>query len=181
MPTIHYVHDRLAVCGCTAIGRQEEFLDHGFDAHLQCADVFDPWIATHLDVKCIEFMDGFAIPSSVCKEAIAWLDDHWDRGSKILISCNAGESRSVSITIAFCFRQAILGTAGFVETCDEVCRKVIGAYPHPKVVVSAARYCGQELSFDDLKGFYQRIPVQPPYPWTDELLSHALATLDPRG
>jgi len=103
------------------------------------------------------------------------LERRWDLGDKILISCAGGQSRSVTMAIA------LLRTKGrlrFLSASHEVLDRVPEAYPHPRVLVSAATFCGEFLSFDELQGLYARVKIQPPYPWTADLLRDALSAAD---
>ena len=168
---IHHIRDNLSVCGFEGIGDREHFVSHGFAAHLQCVEGFEDWLKECVDVKCLPFDDGLPIPFECLDEAQTWLSGHWDRGHKILISCAAGESRSV--TMAACLL-ALKTDAGFYGACEEVFTKVPGAYPHPNNLVSAANYCGVIFNFNQLKELYLKIPIQPPFPWTDDILKEAL-------
>jgi hypothetical protein len=153
------------------IGTPDEFLSHGFKAHLQCASGFDDWLGKYVAVKCIDFGDGAPIPFGIFREGQAWLSDHWDAGHKILISCSAGESRSVAMAIGLVLMKE---QNGFSTACHEVFRKVMGAYPHPAILTSVARHCGAKPTFDELRHLYDTITMQPPFPWTDDLLVAAL-------
>lgn len=168
---VHYVRDNVAVCGFAGIGKREEFARHGFHAQLQCTGPFDEWLPECCEVLSVPFDDGLPIPESAFRDAQSWLGQHWDRRSKILISCAAGQSRSVTMTIALL---RLKGGLSFLEAAHQVLDRVPGAYPHPHILVSAARYCGDPLSFEELQAVYARVPVQPPYPWAEELLREAL-------
>jgi tRNA-specific 2-thiouridylase len=78
------------------IGKREEFASHGFRVQLQCTDNYDPWLGECLEVMATPFPDGLPIPEEVFHTAQDWLAKHWDSGRKILISCAAGQSRSVN-------------------------------------------------------------------------------------
>jgi hypothetical protein len=168
---MNYVRDNLAICGFHEIGSREQFRSYGFNAQLQCTGPFDPWLGEELEVLAIPFDDGMAIPASVFRDAQRWLDRHWDSRHRILISCAAGRSRSVTMTIALLHRRT---GQPFGEAAREVLAKRPEAYPHPDILLSAARYCGERLTFARLRRLYDEAPVQPPYPWPDELLHEAL-------
>jgi len=168
---MHYVRSNVAICGFHEIGNRQAFRSHRFHAHLQCAAPFDPWLGEEVEVKAALFDDGAVIPAHLFHDAQSWLDGHWDRGHKILISCAAGRSRSVTMTIALLHRRA---GQPFEEAIREVLAKRPEAYPHPDILLSAARYCGETLSFGQLRRLYDEAPVQPPLPWPDELLQEAL-------
>ena len=168
---MHYVRENVAICGFHEIGTRDQFRSHRFHAHLQCAGPFDAWLAEELEVKAMLFEDGIAIPAPVFRDAQSWLDVHWDRGHKILISCAAGRSRSVTMTIALLHRKA--GRA-FEDAIREVLAKRPEAYPHPDILLSACRYCGETLTFAQLRRLYDEAPIQPSCPWPDELLHEAL-------
>lgn len=168
--SLRFVRDNLAVCGFDGIGNHLEFARHRFRAQLQCTEHFDDWLPNYVEVKCTPFPDGFPIPRAVFQEAQGWLDDHWEAGSRILISCAAGQSRSVTIAVALLSRQA---QVPFTEAAMEVFARVPGAYPHPLVFASAAAYSGQPVDFNTLRGLYAAIAEQPGYPWSIELLQQA--------
>ncbi len=168
---IHHIKENLSICGFGGIGDREHFVSHGFKAHLQCAEGFEEGLKECVDVKCLPFDDAVPIPFECLDEAQTWLAGHWERGHRILISCAAGESRSVAM--AACLL-ALKTDAGFYGACEEVFTKVPGAYPHPNNLVSAANYCGVIFNFNQLKDLYLKIPVQPPFPWTDDTLKDVL-------
>lgn len=168
---MYHMTDNLSISGFRGIGDRQQFERHGFQAHLQCAEGFDGWLKECVDVKCLPFEDAVPIPFECLDEAQTWLSGHWDRGHKILISCAAGESRSVAM--AACLL-ALKTDAGFYGACLEVFNKVPGAYPHPSILISAAAYCRVSLDLYQLKDLYLKIPAQPPFPWTDDILKEAL-------
>jgi len=124
-------------------------------------------------VLALPFDDGMPVPEKVFRPAQEWLCMHWDRGAKILISCAAGQSRSVTMAIALLARK---GGLSFFDSTREVIRRVPGAYPHPHVLASAARLSGAPLSADELETIYAAVPKQPPYPWSTELIREAAGT-----
>ena len=67
------------------------------------------------------------------------------------------------------------GGLNFLDAANEVISRVPGAYPHPDVLASAARFSGRTLGFAELQSVYAAIPKQPPYPWSVELLQEAAA------
>ncbi len=85
---------------------------------------------------------GYPIPDLVLDKALPWLGDRWSAGDRTLISCAAGQSRSVSLAIG-----ALIQAEGLplLAACEEVFRAIPGAYPHPRVLVSVARRCGTEV------------------------------------
>ena len=168
---IHHIKDNLSVCGFGGIGDRQSFESYGFKAHLQCLEGFEDWLKECVDVKCLPFDDGSPIPIDILEEAQNWLSKHWDQGDRILISCLAGESRSVAM--AACLL-SLKTDAGFSKACEEVFAKVPRAYPHPSTLLSAADYCSVMLDFDQLRDMYLKIPIQPPFPWTDDTLKDAL-------
>ena len=172
MTDIHFVKENLAVCGISAIGSRQEFEKHGFQAHLQCTTGFDDWLKEHVEVKLLPFEDTFPIPKLVFVDAQNWFSGHWKKQHKILISCSAGESRSVSVAIGLLY---LIERDDFLNICSEVFNKIPGAYPHPNTLISAAIHCDVAITFNELKDLYNNIRIQPPFPWTDELLKEALA------
>lgn len=168
---MYYIRDNLAVCGFHHIGRREEFESHGFRAQLQCTGAYDPWLAECVEVLTTPFDDGMAIPLDLFNRAQGWLDTRWDSGSKILISCAAGQSRSVTMAIALLKRK---GGLTFLEATRDVVDRVPGAYPHPYVLASAARFSGEPLQFEELRSIYDSVRDVPRYPWTLELIHDAV-------
>lgn len=167
---MYYIRENLAVCGFHHIGRRESFEAHGFRVQLQCTGNYDSWLADCVEVLTLPFHDGIPVPEEVFRPAQAWLAGHWDRGAKILISCAAGQSRSVTMAIALLGRK---GGLSFLEAANDVIRRVPGAYPHPHVLASAARFSGAPLRASELAAIYAAAPRQPPYPWSAELIREA--------
>lgn len=168
---MHYIRDNLAVCGFLGIGQRQEFETHRFAAQLQCAVPFEPWLSECLDVKSLPFDDGAPIPKGVFDESQQWLIDYWNAGSNILISCAGGQSRSVTMSMALL---SLSTRSSFLDSVYEVLSRVPEAYPHPHVLVSAASYCDNPLSLDELMRIYGAIQVKPPYPWSTELMQEAI-------
>ena len=119
---------------------------------------------------CTPFPDGVPIPTDLFQQAQHWLTTHWDAGSKILISCAAGQSRSVTMAIALVSRKARMP---FLDAALDVIAHVPGAYPHPSVLASAAAFSGQPVQFEQLLKVYAAVQRQPPYPWSTDLLREA--------
>lgn len=170
IPDVHYIRDNLAVCGFHAIGSREEFESHAFLVQLQCTEPFDSWLPECVEVMAAPFPDGSPIPKDLFRESQDWLARHWDSGFKILISCAAGQSRSVTMAIALMSRTRRLS---FLDAAHDVIGRVPGAYPHPYVLASAAAFSGRPLQLGELQSVYAAIRNQPPYPWSLELLHDA--------
>ena len=168
---MNFIRPNLAVCGFQGIGTQDRFRQHGFHAQFQCADPFDPWLTECLEVKALPFPDAAPIPPAIFAEGQAWLGGHWDQGNKILISCAGGASRSVTMAIAMLTLKA---DVTFLSATAEVIEKIPEAYPHPFVLVSASLLCGEPLTLSELRRVYGSVRVQPPYPWSEDLLGSAL-------
>ena len=132
---MYYIRDNLAVCGFHHIGSREQFEAHGFRVQLQCTEPFDPWLPECVEVMAAPFDDGMPIPKELFQTAQDWLAAHWDSGFKILISCAAGQSRSVTMAIALLSRKDGLSV---LDAAHDVIARVPGAYPHPSVLNSAA-------------------------------------------
>jgi len=81
------------------------------------------------------------------------------------VSCAAGESRSVSISIGAI---AIFESMIFPDACKLVFNAVQGAYPHPSTLVSVGNYCKASLNLDELKNIYSQVAFPPPFPWQEE-------------
>jgi hypothetical protein len=167
----HFVRSNLAVCGFLGIGSREEFSARGFHAQLQCAEPFDAWLPECVEVMSLPFDDAARIPEGTFRRAQDWLGAHWDLGHKILISCAGGQSRSVTMAITLLHAK---GRLRFIDAIRDVMDRIPGSYPHPHVLASAARFCGEPLKLEDLQAAYAAVPVQPPYPWSVELLSEAV-------
>ena len=168
---MNFIRDNLAVCGFAGIGNEEAFRQYGFHAQLQCAGPFDPWLPDCVEVLSLPFDDGAPIPELLFRQAQDWLGDRWDRGSRILISCAAGHSRSVTMAIALLKTK---GRMAFVDAANEVMARVPAAYPHPHVLASAARFCGEALNLEEAQSLFAQARVQPPYPWSTDMLREAL-------
>jgi hypothetical protein len=124
------------------------------------------YIRTQQEAQMV-FDDCTEIDDDVYGSATNWLLDAWRRGEKILISCAAGESRSVSIAIGFLVLSEGLP---FDEACKVVFNAIPTAYPHPQTLSSVAGHCGIELTYERIKSIYKTIPMLPPFPWSDEEL-----------
>ena len=171
-PLLFHVTEKLSVCGLTGIPPEKEFASHGFSAHLQCTKGFDEWLKKYAEIKSLPFKDCEIIPIQILEEALYWLGSHWDRNHRILISCAAGESRSVSIAIGLL---VVKNQISFMDACKKAFSKMPFAYPHPTTLTSVAKYCGYCLDIDQLKKIYDIIPVAPPFPWTEDELSQAVS------
>ena len=167
---MNYIRNNLAVCGFHHIGNREQFELHGFHVQLQCTEPFDPWLPECVEVMSAPFHDGAPIPEELFRTAQDWLGAHWDSGFKILISCAAGQSRSVTMAIALLNWK---GGLSFVDAAHDVMGRVPGAYPHPYVLASASLFAGEPLPLSELQGIYAAARNQPPYPWSFELLHDA--------
>src|SRR5690348_7073095 len=132
---MRFLRENLAVCGFADIGRQDQFEQHGFTCQLQLVEGHDAWLHQTLDVLCMPFLDGLPIPPEQFKQCMEWLQKRWSNGGHILISCAAGESRSVSMAIALL---AVSEERPFLTVTAEVISKVPRAYPHPITLASAA-------------------------------------------
>ena len=166
----------MSLCGYAGITTPEEFAELGFDAQLQCVNGFEQWLSDYVDVKCLPFDDCAAIPQKIYISAQKFLSKHYDRGSRILISCAAGESRSVCMAIGLLF---LKGGSSFLDACKEVFSKVPTAYPHPNTLVSLANHCGIQIDLSELKSIYANIVIQPPFPWSDDDINDAILSSRP--
>ena len=172
-----FIRPNLAVCGFRGIGTRDQFLHHGFDAQLQCAESFDSWLPACLDVKASPFADAAPIPPEVFAASQAWLAGHWDQGHKILISCAGGASRSATMAIGLL---ALKGGLTFLEATTQTLQLVPDAYPHPLVLVSAALMCGQPPTLAELQLAYKSKSVLPRFPWSESLLLEAIQLIAKR-
>lgn len=170
-PLMFHINKNLSVCGYSGISSISRFKQHGFDAQLQCDDGFEAWLSHLVEVKNLPFKDGAPIPNRILAQAYEWLGFHWEKDHKILISCAAGESRSVSMAVGLLFLKAGLP---FSDACESVFLKIPGAYPHPKTLVSVAVFCGVNLDMETLRKIYDKIEFPPPFPWENTDLAEAL-------
>jgi len=168
---MNFVRDNLAICGFADIGSRESFEAFGFDAQLQCTEPFDMWLHECVEVKALAFSDGEPISREIMRPAQEWLTKQWSSGKKILISCAMGRSRSVTMASTFLCKNE---GCDFVTTTLEVVDTVPNAYPHPYLLVSAAVYCGEMLSVENLTTIYSAVKNQPSYPWQDDLIEQAV-------
>jgi hypothetical protein len=169
---IHHIAENLSVCGYSGIRSQAEFSSYGYKAQLQCANGFDAWLNEITDVYCLPFDDCVPIPEQILESAYEWLGGHWDKGHRILISCAAGESRSVSIAIGLL---TLKKEISFVDSCKLCFSAIPPAYPHPQTLISVARYCDCRLNLNELREIYGFIKMPPPFPWSENDLIEALA------
>ncbi len=172
---MNYIRENLAVCGFRGIRSREEFQRHGFHAQLQCAGGFDRWLHDCIDVMSMPFEDGAPIPEQLFHQAQDWLGIRWDAGSKILVSCAAGHSRSVTMAMA------LLKTKGhmrFLDAAFDVIDRVPEAYPSPHVLASAAVFCGEPLDLEAMLSVYERATILTRFPWPVGLMREALTGAD---
>lgn len=173
---MRFLRENLAVCGFADITRQEQFSEHGFTCQLQLVEGHDAWLQHALDVLCLPFLDGLPIPPERFKQCMEWLQQRWSNGGHILISCAAGESRSVSIAIALL---ALSENASFLTVATEVISKIPRAYPHPVTLASAAALAGfPAFSAEDLSEAFRHSYPQPQFPWPDDLIRGAIEQWD---
>lgn len=168
---MNFIRPNLAVSGFHGIGTRDQFLRHGFHAHLQCADGFDRWLRDSVDVAAMVFPDGTPIPADLFAKSQAWLAGHWDRDSKILVSCAAGMSRSVTMAVALL---TLKGGVSFLDAIEEVMAKRPEANPHPMVLASAAAMCGQPLTLTNLRQVYALPPLPIRISWPEKMLWEAI-------
>lgn len=168
---MNFVRSNLAVCGFRGIGTPDQFRRLGFQAQLQCAEAFDPWLAECLEVKALPFADAAPIPAAIFSSSQAWLVGHWDQGSRIFISCAGGASRSVTMAAALL---ALKTNLSFLGATAELMEKVPDAYPHPMVLVSASLMCGEPLALAELQSVYASKRAPPRFPWSEALLGQAI-------
>jgi hypothetical protein len=168
---MNFIRPNIAVCGFHEIGTQDQFARHGFHGQLQCAEAFDPWLVESIDVLALPFADGAPIPSGIFFQGQAWLAGHWDLGNRVLISCAAGASRSVTMASALLTLKA--GVA-FPDAVAEVMAKRPEANPHPVVLASASVLCGQPLTLGELRQVYKSQPLPRRIYWAEEMLKEAI-------
>ena len=94
------------------------------------------------------------------------------KGQRILISCAAGESRSVSIAIC---ATSLFESMEFYDACKVVFKAIPRAYPHPNPLVSVGKYCKASLHKKQLRNIYSLVSFPPPFPWQEEELDNALS------
>lgn len=168
---IYFVRPYLAVCGFAGLINRQSFELHHFEAQLQCASGFESWLETCLEVKSLPFYDGYPVPADIFWDGQQWLNQQLAQNRKTLVSCAAGQSRSVTMVTAALH---LFENTPFLDAAWDVCTTVSESYPHPDVLISAAGHCGAALSFEELRCFYDGLPAQPLFPWTDDLIWTAL-------
>jgi hypothetical protein len=167
--------ENLSVCGYSGISSQQEFSRYGFNAHLQCTNGFDSWLNEIIDVKCLPFDDCVPIPNQILEHAYEWMSDHWEKDHRILVSCAAGESRSVSIAIGILKLKTELS---FRDACKLCFSKIPSAYPHPQTLISVAKYCNYKVDVNQLQGLYNLIQIPPLFSWADREIAEAISLYD---
>lgn len=165
-----HVTDKVSVCGFSGISDPEEFLSYGFNAHFQCVTGYDEWISDYADVKMLPFDDCVPIQTGIMDSAYSWLITHLKKNHRVLISCSAGESRSVSIAIGLLTLSAQIS---FIEVCRKVFSVIPNAYPHPRTLLSVASYCKRTLKMEQVIEIYEKLVNQPPFPWRPSELEEA--------
>jgi len=166
------VSDNLSVCGLQSVNDPEIFMGYGFKAHLQLVEGFPEWIMKFTSVKTLCFDDCVSIPQTVLDEAMSWIKPFYFKGQRILISCAAGESRSVSIAIC---ATSLFESMEFYDACKVVFKAIPRAYPHPNPLVSVGKYCKASLHKKQLRNIYSLVSFPPPFPWQEEELDNALS------
>lgn len=81
--------------------------------------------------------DGIPLSQEVLQQGIAFMRTHHEQGKKILVSCGAGISRSVTFIIAFLKETEELS---LMEAYQTVLKAHPGALPHPKLWQSLCSY-----------------------------------------
>jgi hypothetical protein len=115
----------LSVCGLQSVNDPEIFMGYGFKAHLQLVEGFPEWIKEYTSVKMLCFDDCLSIQQTILDEAMSWIKPFYFEGQRILISCAAGESRSVSIAICAI---SLFESMEFYDACKVVFKAIPRAY-----------------------------------------------------
>ncbi len=150
---------------------QESFLAHGFAAQLQLATFPQDWLEDVVAVGAFPFRDGFSPPPDTVEAALTWASQRWAQGA-LLVSCAAGQSRSVSLTIGLLVRSCGLS---LVDAAHEVIAGVPRARPHPLVLVGVARACGLDPELEELRAIYDALDLDShELGWPDVTLRAAL-------
>jgi len=90
-----------------------------------------------------------------------------------LVSCAAGQSRSVSLAIGVLIRQE---SSSLVDAAHEVIAGVPRARPHPLVLVGVARACDLDPELAELRAIYDALDLEThELGWPDATLRAALA------
>lgn len=170
-PGPHFVRPTLAVSGYRGVTTPEAFLAQGFAAHLQLATFPQDWLEDVVDLGAFPFRDGFTPPPGTVAAALAWACQRWPQG-RLLVSCAAGQSRSVSLTIGLLVLSCDLS---LVDAAHEVIAGVPRARPHPLVLVGVARACGLDPELEELRAIYDALDLDShELGWPDVTLRAAL-------
>lgn len=170
--TLAFVRPSLAVSGYRAVTTRAAFREHGFSAQLQLATYPQEWLSEEVEVGAFPFRDGFTPPQPTLDAALAWAAQRWPAG-RLLVSCAAGQSRSVSLAIGVLIRQE---SSSLVDAAHEVIASVPRARPHPLVLVGVARACGLDPELAELRAIYDALDLEThELGWPDATLRAALA------
>lgn len=94
----------------------------------------------------VPFGDGSPVPEYAFRECMEFLSEQWLEGKTILIHCQMGISRSVSIAASFMHYSRlaydVLRLGNFQRIVKFIQRRRPGAYPHQAVLQSCRRWLG---------------------------------------
>lgn len=120
----------------------------GFDAVLNMSAELDDFYGSNIQYLKIGLPDGAhnAIPSSVIKEAVQWIDERVREQKKVLVHCRAGIGRSGSIGIAYLYYSNPSWT--FKDTLRAVWSVKPEVYPHQSLDAALDKLYTREMISD---------------------------------
>jgi len=94
---MHQIRDWLFITNYALASNMEYIQKEGFDAMLQFyRPIYIPFVQTQF----VELTDGKPISQAYIESGIQFIQTHHDAQEKVLVTCGAGISRSVTMTIA---------------------------------------------------------------------------------
>jgi hypothetical protein len=167
----HFVRPSLAVSGYRGVTTREALRAQAFVAQLQLATFPQPWLPEELEVGAFPFRDGCTPPPETLRAALDWSTRRWPAG-RLLVSCAAGQSRSVSLCVGILIERE---GVSLVDAAHEVIAGVPRARPHPLVLVGVARACGHDPDLAQLREIYDALDLEThELGWPDASLRAAL-------
>lgn len=94
---MHQIRDWLYITSYGLASNADYIRKEGFDAMLQLHRKIE---LADVDSLYLALRDGEAIPAADIVAAVQFVVDHHGAGEKVLITCGAGISRSVTMTVA---------------------------------------------------------------------------------
>lgn len=138
---MHQIRDWLYITGYALASNVPYIRNEGFDAMLQ---LYRPIAVEGVKSHFVELVDGQAITPAEVAAAVRFVQGHHAAGAKVLVTCGAGVSRSVTMSIAAL--KAIEG--GDLEAIyRDVRSRHPGAMPDQVHWASLCAYFGEDVPF----------------------------------